>query len=124
MYKTVTLSDFHAAFKAAGRGDQFTREGRERLFEYLEGLEEDMGEPIELDVIALCCDYTESTLAEAADAYNIDIAEDEDEEEFTGEDKVEEPELSDDAIEKIRDYMEGCTGVVYCDDNNILYANF
>ena len=41
------------------RPNQFTYEGLEALFEYLEQLESEMGEEIELDVIGLCCEYTE-----------------------------------------------------------------
>ena len=42
-----------------GRENNFSWEGLAALFEYLEGIEEGTGEEIELDVIALCCDYTE-----------------------------------------------------------------
>lgn len=43
----------------AGRKDQFSYAGRCALYDYLESLAEDTGEPIELDVIAICCDYSE-----------------------------------------------------------------
>jgi len=59
MKKTINIYDFRDAFHKAGRGNQFTSEGQRALFEYLEGYEEDTGEEIELDVIALCCDFTE-----------------------------------------------------------------
>lgn len=62
IYQTVNQSAFHDAFINYGRKDQFSYEGREALFEYLESLAEDTGTPIELDVIALCCDYSEETL--------------------------------------------------------------
>lgn len=40
------------------------------MFEYLESMEDDMGKPIELDVIALCCEYSEyKSLAEFQDNY-------------------------------------------------------
>lgn len=53
MYVQVTFSDFRDAFQAV-RPDNFTYEGQKALFDYLTDLEEQ-----ELDVIALCCDYTE-----------------------------------------------------------------
>ena len=37
----------------------FTQEGRIALFDYLEQLSEDLGEDIELDIVALCCKYAE-----------------------------------------------------------------
>ena len=73
---------FREAFRLAGRMDQFSYEGLEVLFDYLDNLSEDTGEPIELDVIALCCDYYESSIQELIDNYNIDVSdaeEDEDE---------------------------------------------
>jgi hypothetical protein len=50
---------FQAASKELGRDKQFTYEGKIALFEYLEQYEEETGEEIELDIIALCCEYTE-----------------------------------------------------------------
>lgn len=41
------------------RPDHFSDEGLIALYEYLTDLEDDIGEEIELDVIALCCDYCE-----------------------------------------------------------------
>lgn len=57
--QTVTMHQFRQAFVDAGRKDQFSYKGLELLYDYLENLSEDIGEDIELDVIGLCCDYTE-----------------------------------------------------------------
>ena len=57
--ETITTSSFVDAFRAAGRQDQFSYSGLRALYDYLEGLSDDLGEPIALDVIALCCDYSE-----------------------------------------------------------------
>jgi hypothetical protein len=59
MYQNINFSMFCDAFKAYDRTEQFSYEGKKALFEYLEDYEEQTGEKIELDVIALCCDYTE-----------------------------------------------------------------
>ena len=65
IYERVSESDFCKAFARMGRKDQFCYAARQALFEYLESLAEDTGEPVELDVIALCCDFSEySDLAE------------------------------------------------------------
>ena len=42
-----------------GREGNFSNDGLVALYEYLEMLEDDTGQPIELDVIALCCEFTE-----------------------------------------------------------------
>jgi len=47
------------------RKDNFSYEGLRALFDYLELLEEDMGQPMELDVIALCSEYSEISDDEA-----------------------------------------------------------
>lgn len=68
------VSQFREAFRLAGRMDQFSYEGLEVLFDYLDNLSEDTGETIELDVVALCCDYYESSIQELIDNYNIDVS--------------------------------------------------
>ena len=59
MKTTITEQNFIDAFYDYGRGNNFSREGLEQLFEFLEELEESTGEEMELDVIAICCDFTE-----------------------------------------------------------------
>lgn len=59
MKQTVNNFDFHDAFKQMDREDNFSYEGLNALFDYLEQYEEDSGEEMELDVIAICCDFTE-----------------------------------------------------------------
>ena len=59
MINTINKYEFSDAFQKMGRGDQFSYEGLIALFDYLEILEDDIGESIELDVISLCCEYSE-----------------------------------------------------------------
>jgi hypothetical protein len=59
MKQSINDWDFTDAFHKAGRGKQFSYDGLKALFEYLEELENDIGEEINLDVIALCCEYAE-----------------------------------------------------------------
>ena len=55
MKQNVNSYQFADAFKTAGRADQFSYKGLDALFDFLEEVEPDS----ELDVIALCCDFTE-----------------------------------------------------------------
>ena len=72
MKQTVNVHDFREAFGTYNRADTFSYEGLGALFYYLEELEEDIGEEMELDVVALCCDYSEwQTLEEFNDYYGI-----------------------------------------------------
>ena len=59
MINTVSQYDFVDAFNKMGRGEQFSYEGLIALYDYLEMLEEGIDQQIELDVIAICCKYSE-----------------------------------------------------------------
>lgn len=67
----VTLTSFRDAFNQI-RPDNFSYEGLGHLFDHLEQLSDDIGEPIELDVIAICCDYSEESIYEVCKNYNLD----------------------------------------------------
>ena len=56
-----------------GRGNQFTHAALSLIFEYIEEYEDSTGEKVELDVIALCCEWNESTPAEIIDQYQTGI---------------------------------------------------
>lgn len=66
IYETCTVND---AIDRARKLDRlntpdsddgnFTSAAIEALFDYHEQLAEDMGEPLELDIIAWCCDWSE-----------------------------------------------------------------
>ena len=73
MIQTITSSEFTSAFQKMGRGEQFTYEGLNALYDYLEDLGDDIGEQIELDVIAFCCEYAEyESLEEFQEDYSED----------------------------------------------------
>jgi hypothetical protein len=59
MKRSIYFDDFVEAFEEMGRIEHFSREGLKALFDYLEEFEADTGIEIELDVIALCVDFTE-----------------------------------------------------------------
>ena len=59
MKKSISKYEFIEEFKNMGRENNFSYEGRTALFDYLERYEEDTGEEMELDIIAICCDFTE-----------------------------------------------------------------
>ena len=75
MKTTIDLYDFRDAFHRMGRADQFSHEGLHILFDYLEEMERDIGEEMELDVIALCCDYSEDTIEDIAENYRLGLSE-------------------------------------------------
>tara|TARA_Y100000310_G_scaffold301220_1_gene337487 strand:- start:995 stop:1291 length:297 start_codon:yes stop_codon:yes gene_type:complete len=71
MKQSINNYQFHRAFERMDRGEQFSYEGLNALFDYLEELEDDTGETVELDVIALCCEYAEyKNIREYNDEHN------------------------------------------------------
>lgn len=57
-----SASQFMDEFRACGRNDQFSYEGLEALYDYLEDLSDSIGENINLDVVGICCDYSEANI--------------------------------------------------------------
>jgi len=70
MKTTVTAQDFRDAFRDMDR-NYFSCEALNLLFGYFEQFEEDSGEEMELDVISICCDFSEETPEDIAQSYNI-----------------------------------------------------
>lgn len=58
MKQTVYLEDFRRAFQST-RPNNFSHQGLIALYDYFQNLEDDIGEELDLDVIAICCDYSE-----------------------------------------------------------------
>jgi len=55
----ISINDFQRAFIDYGRANQFSNEGLDGLYEHMLGFDDWDGEEYELDVIGLCCEYSE-----------------------------------------------------------------
>jgi len=106
---TVTESMFVDYFQKAGRENNFSSEGFEVLFQFIQDYENDTGEEIELDVIALCCEYVESSYEEIVSDYCIDVEDSEDEESI---------------YEAVKDYLEHNTMIVGEVEGGFIYQVF
>ena len=107
MKTTVNQSEFIDAFHRYDRYDQFGYDALVSLFDYMEQLEDDCGEEMELDVIALCCDYSVDSVADIASNYSIDI------------DGLDDDEARNAVLEYLNDHTsvidEDCNGqILYC----------
>jgi len=81
MKQNITFCNFCDAFPES-RETNFSYEGKKALFEYLENYEEDTDTQIDLDIIALCCEYCEyNDVDDYLSNYDSDI----DKEEYTDE---------------------------------------
>ena len=73
MINTISKTQFRDEFTAYNRQDNFSSEGLDALYDYLTDLEEQCDMSIELDVIALCCEYTEyDNYYQAVEVYATD----------------------------------------------------
>lgn len=109
MKTTVSRYDFERAFADADRKENFSYEGLGLLFDYLEDYEEQTGEELELDVIALCCDYAEDTIEDIAQNYGLELPEDEDEDEHRA---------------AVLAYLNDHTSVIGETSHGVVYASF
>ena len=108
MKQNVSLYDFRRAFETL-RPDNFSYEGQGVLFKALEQFGDDTGQEVELDVIGLCCEFSQSTIDEIADYYSIDIS------------GCENDEKSD----TVNDYLQDNTFVAgTCPDGSFVYQDF
>lgn len=105
MKMTVNKSMFVDQFRVMDRLENFSYEARELLFDYLEEYDEEM----EMDVIAVCCEYSEDTVEEIIDNYSIDISD------CTNDDEMR---------AKVLEYLEKNTYVVGETPSGIVYAQF
>lgn len=71
MKQTIGNYEFVKAFENMGRQDNFSQAGLDTLFEMLEEWEEEIGEELELDVIAICCQFTEYAIDELLNDYEF-----------------------------------------------------
>lgn len=109
MKTCVTFSSFIDDFRAMNRYDQFGYKALRVIFDYLEEYEESTGEEIELDVIAICCDYATQHWADIASDYQIEIDENENE---------------DEQKQQVLDYLNDHTVVLGETDCEIVYQQF
>ena len=117
MHITVDSSMFVDAFLRMGRENPFSSEALEALFNYLEEYEQDTGDDLELDVIGLCCDFTEyeNAITAAADyGFTSELEADDYEDAESYEDAKEE-----EALERLQDRTE-----VVIFDSGLIVQNF
>jgi hypothetical protein len=72
MKTTVYFSEFCDYFHKI-RPDNFSYQGLRILFDYLEEIDNSCGIESELDVIGICCEFSEATWEVIASDYSIEI---------------------------------------------------
>jgi hypothetical protein len=106
MKQTIShASQFRDAFRQADRQDQFSYEALNMLYEYFEDVDPDM----ELDVIAICCGYSEDTPEAIANDYW---------------DRDSVPDDEDELRDQVREYLEANTSIVGETATGFVYLSF
>ena len=73
-FANVTFSAFCDAFYDHGRENQFSYDAKRVIYDYFHDLEEEGVDVFELDVICICCGYSEDSPIGIAKSYNLDIS--------------------------------------------------
>jgi hypothetical protein len=68
IYIELNFHRFQDAFSDMNRADNFTYEALKELYEYYDNI----GEDIELDVIAICCDWSEMSEEDIRKEYDLE----------------------------------------------------
>ena len=106
MKQTINDFQFRDAFVRMDRKENFSYAGLNALYDYLTDLEDDIGEELELDVIALCCDYSEHDLRDLQREYG----------DYEGEQW--------EGLEEAIQWLEDRTTVIRVDDDRVIVHVF
>ena len=116
LIQEVSFTRFCDSFSDTYKNN-FTYEGKRALFDYLEQLSQDTGENIELDTVAICCEYTEySDLIECAGEFFAF-------EGMTFDEEGNEMETREEVEEKARKFLENNTRLIEF-DGGVIIQNF
>lgn len=113
MKQSISEYQFIAMFLQSQYKDNFTHDGLAMIYEYLECIDENY----ELDITAIACEYTESSVESIASDYNI-VSSD-----------IDVLDLTDDAVlaeitNSVLEYLNNHSSLVGYNDDIIVYANF
>lgn len=101
-------------FRECGRENYFSYEGFNALYDYLDEYSDEVGEDFKVDVIALCCDFTEySGWEELYDNYSYS---------YNNESKTFEELEEDNELDDFKEWIQDRTTVIEVTDykNNVV----
>ncbi|CAB4177859.1 hypothetical protein UFOVP1009_6 [uncultured Caudovirales phage] len=110
---TLTKDNFIDAFLKSSRRDQFSYEALGELFDYYDNSGDD---DLELDIVGICCEWTEYTAAGLIDNYWDEYGDDDDE----GDDDQDQDQDQDGRADKLAKEIERNTVVISLDNGSFL----
>lgn len=116
LINVISSSDLFHMARRMDRGDDFGYKGWNAIGGYLENLSDGLGEDVEVDIIAICCDYS---MAEDVSAWW---------EEYGGYSSID-PEYweemdYDEKLAAIEEYLQYRTIVICCERDCIIWQAF
>ncbi len=108
MKTTVYFSEFCDYFHKI-RPDNFSYQGLRVLFDYFEEIDDSCGIESELDVIGICCEFSEATWEVIASDYSIEI---------------DQTENDDEQKAQVLDFLADQGALVGETDHSIVYRQF
>ena len=109
IYTQITKSSFIDAFKQSSRKDQFSYDALEAIYEYLEDYSQDSGEDVELDIVAICCEWSEMSWQDVVQSYGLDLSHCDTDEE---------------RIDAVEEYLQDETQSVRLSDDSFVFVSF
>ena len=108
--QTLSKRSFIDAFKSDQiRAHQFSYEALEAIYDYLDELSDSCGEPVEFDIVGICCEWAEMSWAEVVSAYDIDLSE---------------CSYDEERILAVREYLRENTHSVSLADDSFVFVQF
>ena len=119
LIEKINPSNLYHMATRMNRGNNFGYNGWRAIGEYLESLSDDLGEDLEVDIVAICCEYA---MAESADdafmqfshEHGIDLPTMEEWQELDEEEK----------LETIEEFLQNESSVIICEDDLIIWQAF
>ena len=116
LIEKISSSDLYHMACRMDRGDNFGYKGWNAIGDYLENLSDDLGEDIEVDIVAICCEYS---MAESTEDFWNEHGK------YSSIDPEDWEEMDDsEKLEAIEEYLQDSTSVVICEENCIIWQAF
>ena len=116
LIQTVYSGDLYNLACDMNRGKNFGYSGWQAIGDYLENRSDEIGEDVEIDIIAICCDYSMAESADEAWEQVVKFGSIDDEEW----EEMEEDEM----LAVVSDYLQENTALIICEDDLIIWKAF
>lgn len=104
-------NEFIREFKNSTRSENFSDDALRELFQHYDDLSEDTGEPYKLDIIAICCEWTEFKENDLIEQYKHIV-------------DIDEKDSQEIILKKIFEELENRTNLIYVKGGTYLVSEF